>query len=383
MKKIFFVAFIILSGVIDLRAQTASTYFPAATGHKWFFKNEVLDTLNNPVDSLTTFTIDSFATTITYKEKEANVVLSKTGPEATVLFQPYLDTGYVNLSGNDGNVYFSPADLNGLLSLIDTTGFDTTLGGIGNLLNTLASFEKWYAFYKFSNIVNVSYTIFSYDTTISFDTLTLPLRFDVTNRRLSDGTLATPIGTFTCKKFLPQYRISYRVVLPPPLPPLLVPLLTVRDTIYIAPGNWIVQSTIPSTVLDLSYLELPTFSLPGFKVSSIPEILPPVSVDENYREVSGLSVTNYPNPSSGDTRIVFNLPGSSASGKYDRVTIRLYDLLGNEVALIMDELKVPGTYETELTNFNTVDGFTLSSGVYFYRLTYGDASVTKKLVVVR
>lgn len=377
------ISIILLYNSLYIFSQTASTYFPANIGHKWFFKNEVLDTLNNPVDSLTTFRIDSFATTLVYKEKEAKLILSKTGSEATVLYQPYLDTNYVNLAGTEGSIYFSATALNGLLALIDTTGIDSTLGGLGNLLNTLASFEKWYPFYKFASIINLSYTLLSYDTTISIDTLTLPLRFDITNRRLADAALSTPIGNFNCKKFLPQYRLSYRVELPPPLPPLLVPLLTIRDTVYIAPGNWIVQSVIPSTVLDLSYLQLPKFSLPGLKVTIIPEILPPVSVEENFNSQRNLSVQIYPNPARDVINLNYTLREGVLGRQSGKVNVKIFDLLGNEIQTLVDEEKIPGEYVTTLRLNDTGLLETLANGIYFYRLTYGNYSVSGKFLLIK
>ncbi len=136
-NKYFAFFFTVILFASSVHAQTASTYFPQQSGYKWYYKTEVLDTLNNPVDSLTTFRIDSFATTVTYKEKEAKVVLTKSGPELTILFQPFLDTNYVNLSGNDGNVYFRITSSDVIRSLLDSLEFDSTLFNLDSLLRTL------------------------------------------------------------------------------------------------------------------------------------------------------------------------------------------------------------------------------------------------------
>ncbi len=384
-NKVFLTFTIILFAGFSF-AQTASSYFPAETGHKWYFKTEVLDTLNNPVDSLTTFRIDSFAVNSTFKEKAAKVVLSKSGPQLTIVSQPYLDTNYINLEGSNGSVYFRIANSEQLRLLFDSLALDTLFGSFDTLINTLFSFEKWYSFYKFGNFVNFPYTIFTYDTTITIDTLTLPLRFGITGKRISDATLATDIGTFDCKRFINQYKISYRVEIPP-LPTILIPLLTLNDSIYIAPGNWIVQTEIPSTVLDLSYLQLPSFSLPGLKVSSIPEIIPPVKVNDKIIDrTPQLSLNNYPNPFSSSTTIIFKIPKAplltKERGWGEVATLKLYDLLGREITTLINAPMESGTYEFSLKSGLVDEGVTLSNGIYFLRLNYGSSSVTQKLVVL-
>jgi hypothetical protein len=55
----------------------------------------------------------------------------------------------------------------------------------------------------------------------------------------------------------------------------------------------------------------------------------------------------------------------------------LYDVLGNEVVLLVNEIKEPGEYEIEWNASN------LSSGIYFYKLQSGDFISTKKLVLMK
>ena len=80
---------------------------------------------------------------------------------------------------------------------------------------------------------------------------------------------------------------------------------------------------------------------------------------------------NYPNPVNPTTTISFTVPFSSFT------VLRVYDVVGREVATLVNEQKPPGTYEVEL------DGTRLSSGVYFYRLEVGGISITKKLLLIR
>ena len=69
---------------------------------------------------------------------------------------------------------------------------------------------------------------------------------------------------------------------------------------------------------------------------------------------------NYPNPFNPTTKIRYEIPERSF------VTLKVYDVLGNEVATLVNEEKPVGSYEVE---FN---GFGLPSGIYFYRLSAGD-----------
>lgn len=80
---------------------------------------------------------------------------------------------------------------------------------------------------------------------------------------------------------------------------------------------------------------------------------------------------NYPNPFNPNTIIRYQIPGNGY------VTLKIYDVLGKEVAVLVNEKKNGGVYEV---TFNPVD---LSSGIYFYRLTAGDFSDTKKMILVK
>lgn len=80
---------------------------------------------------------------------------------------------------------------------------------------------------------------------------------------------------------------------------------------------------------------------------------------------------NYPNPFNPSTTIRFDLP------KESRVTLIVYNLLGQEVMTVIDEVRTAGKYDVRL------DGSCLSSGVYFYRLTAGEFISTKKLLLIR
>ncbi len=80
---------------------------------------------------------------------------------------------------------------------------------------------------------------------------------------------------------------------------------------------------------------------------------------------------NYPNPFNPSTKIQYRIPNA------EFVTLKVYDVLGREVATLVNEKKSPGTYEVEW------NASAFSSSVYFYRLTSGDYTAVKKLLLLK
>ncbi len=80
---------------------------------------------------------------------------------------------------------------------------------------------------------------------------------------------------------------------------------------------------------------------------------------------------NFPNPFNPETTISFDLPMSG------HVHLAVYDLLGREVAIVVDGLKSQGRYEEK---FSAVD---ISSGVYFYQLTSGGQRAIRKMTILK
>jgi len=114
----------------------------------------------------------------------------------------------------------------------------------------------------------------------------------------------------------------------------------------------------------------------------------PVSVeDENEIQtpvIFNLS-QNYPNPFNPSTKIKYTAPNFTLSSDHNginsvegsRVHLKIYDVLGNEVATLVDEFKPAGTYEIKF------DANGLSSGVYFYKLQSGNFVETKKMILMK
>jgi hypothetical protein len=80
---------------------------------------------------------------------------------------------------------------------------------------------------------------------------------------------------------------------------------------------------------------------------------------------------NYPNPFNPNTTIKYELP------KPSEVRLSVFDLLGREVSLLVNERRDAGGHEV------TFDGSHLASGVYFYRLQAGDFVQSKKLLLMK
>jgi mannose/cellobiose epimerase-like protein (N-acyl-D-glucosamine 2-epimerase family) len=87
---------------------------------------------------------------------------------------------------------------------------------------------------------------------------------------------------------------------------------------------------------------------------------------------------NYPNPFNPTTKIKYNVPPAITSFKNSElVKLKVYDILGYEIATLVDEQKSAGSYEVEF------DASHLSSGIYFYTLTSGDFTETKKMMLIK
>ena len=94
---------------------------------------------------------------------------------------------------------------------------------------------------------------------------------------------------------------------------------------------------------------------------------------------------NYPNPFNPSTKIRFTIPSvtlrvSSRAESRDegsRVQLKVFDILGSEIATLVNEEKPAGTYEVD---FNASS---LSSGVYIYTLKVDGVSYSKSMILLR
>jgi hypothetical protein len=105
MKK-FLLSIILILGGTCTYAQQAQDYFPSQTGYRWDYKVIPLDSMNNEVDSMAYFRIDSFAVTTNFMGKDADLVLSKTGSLGIINFLPFTDSSFFSFENTDGYQYF-------------------------------------------------------------------------------------------------------------------------------------------------------------------------------------------------------------------------------------------------------------------------------------
>jgi len=103
----------------------------------------------------------------------------------------------------------------------------------------------------------------------------------------------------------------------------------------------------------------------------------PTGVEVINSEVSADFILhqNYPNPFNPSTTMSFVI------GHLSFVTLKVYDILGNEVATLVNEYKPAGNYEVDFQS--TVNNHQLASGVYFYTLRAGSFVETKKMILLR
>jgi len=80
---------------------------------------------------------------------------------------------------------------------------------------------------------------------------------------------------------------------------------------------------------------------------------------------------NYPNPFNPSTKIKFQIPENSF------VTLKVYDVLGNEVATLVNQEKPIGSCNVEF------DASSLPSGIYLYQLQAGNYFETKKMILLK
>lgn len=155
-----------------------------------------------------------------------------------------------------------------------------------------------------------------------------------------------------------------------------------QDTIswafeYTAP-NTIGSDTIYSVAMSVNGDEIPTDEDKwNFGNNFVVRIVPPLSV-ENGNIVSLQEFElgqNYPNPFNPSTKIQYRIP-NAATGLAQSI-LKVYDLLGNEVATLVNAYRDAGRYEIE---FNASG---LASGIYYYRLESGQFNQTKKMILLR
>lgn len=114
----------------------------------------------------------------------------------------------------------------------------------------------------------------------------------------------------------------------------------------------------------------------GFSVRCIKgDGITSVSSKEENKFISGgyTLLQNYPNPFNPSTVITYSIP------KAGLVTLKVYDILGREAAVLVNEFKEAGTYSSSFYAQHSA----LNSGFYFYKLQAGDFTQTRKMILMK
>jgi predicted GH43/DUF377 family glycosyl hydrolase len=153
-----------------------------------------------------------------------------------------------------------------------------------------------------------------------------------------------------------------------------------KDTLHnpvlsVSPGKWDARNVEPGSVLrrgdtlDMWYDGEDNSFV--YRIGHAITIITAISDKQQEVPQHFTLSQNYPNPFNPTTVVSFQLPVAS------NVKLNVYDVLGREVATLVNERKMPGTYEVKF------DGSNLASGVYFYRLQAGDFTQTKRLLLLK
>ncbi|MCL5029781.1 MAG: T9SS type A sorting domain-containing protein [Bacteroidetes bacterium] len=167
---------------------------------------------------------------------------------------------------------------------------------------------------------------------------------------------------------------------------------SVSGTIYIADGNKILVSTdygntfnvyktLDSTIVgiykkpnsDLLYAatKYDIYEISSTKIRSIKHLITAIDDKETKVPNEFILYQNYPNPFNPSTTISYQLSAVS------KVSLKVYDVLGREVATLVNEVQSAGGHVEMLS------AVSLPSGVYFYQLKAGENISTKKMILVK
>ncbi|BDQ02328.1 T9SS type A sorting domain-containing protein [Ignavibacterium sp.] len=140
-------------------------------------------------------------------------------------------------------------------------------------------------------------------------------------------------------------------------------------------------SGITGGAITSSFVYYPNFTPPGYifvgteNGGVFRKQLSTTDVENNSVVVTEFKLNqNYPNPFNPSTKISWQSPVGGHQ------TLKVYDVLGNEVATLVNEYRNAGSYEVE---FNAGQTRNLSSGVYFYKLQVGEYIQTKKMILAK
>lgn len=138
---------------------------------------------------------------------------------------------------------------------------------------------------------------------------------------------------------------------------------------FISGGNYQVNGTLgQSFVGNISSSN--NINLIGFWYT-VEGFVTDIQEEQNLLPTEYFLTQNYPNPFNPATKIQYGVK------ERNNIKIAIFNTIGEELRILINELKEPGTYEI------TFDASSLSSGIYFYRLQAGNFVETKKMILMR
>lgn len=130
-------------------------------------------------------------------------------------------------------------------------------------------------------------------------------------------------------------------------------------------GKWIIRYTDDATAGFNSSIDRWSLEI---TYSTVTDISQTITIPSKY-ELS----QNYPNPFNPSTEITYELPKSG------NVKLSLYDVSGKELAKLVNQFKSAGKYSYTLS----AENFSMSSGVYFYKLEVNDFTYIRKMLMLK
>ena len=337
-------------------------------GASWMLRNEGL---NNFINSLCILNNYIYAGTNSGVYRRPLYELTQLIPTAPILIIPANNSSvqstslnlvwYKELDASSYRVQLGTDSLFSNLLINDSTITDTVKSVTGLLNNTL-----YYWKVNAKNPVGTS----SYSTIWRFTTAVLPAApVLISPPNNSFGISTTPKLDWTSEPSALSYRVQ--VSSDSTFASSQLDSVTTVDSIFIPSGRlnnntryfWHVRSQ--NNIGNSAYTAYFVFttSLVGLTNNSeIPKV---------FRLYN-----NYPNPFNPTTKIRFAIPFSN-KGLQPLVILKLYDALGREVETIVNEQLIAGTYEADWNASN------YPSGVYFYKLSAGDYTATRKMVLIK
>jgi len=152
---------------------------------------------------------------------------------------------------------------------------------------------------------------------------------------------------------------------------------TIQNGVYLSTDNgqtWIQKNqgfgnmSVSTLITTNTYIFAGTWDYSVWR-RNLDEIISGITKKPGYIPLSYSLEQNFPNPFNSRTTIVFQCPESG------NVSLKIYDILGKEIAVLVNENLTPGKYEVIFNAGN------LSSGIYFYKMAAKNFNLTKKMIL--